>query len=437
MRRFILILAALLSTQSATFANEAIEVQPFVNGQLTYSADANMWPEAARNLTGGAIYALTGAQNILPQANPLSISLSSSSLSFMIDGGGQSLIAIDSASSGSGNARMIDSCPQQTITIPVNSSGSTRTDLLSLQYIQAQTNPHQVMFSNGQAQTVYNSLESCKYSYLQGTTTPPSGYVAFAEISVPNAASVGSQATISYQFPTVQQVLAGVLGGVVTSLSGKSGAVTIGAGTGLLVTNGVSGPTLSLSTPIAVGLGGTGSSAPSLSPGTGITITGSWPFNTVGLLIPISTSSGGNGTISPSLTTGTGLTSSGSWAAQTISLSTPVAINLGGTGTSSPSQVCGYGMNCSGSWPNQTIASTTTIYHNAGLLTSPHIETFNGSINNTTVTLNFGSPYSAAPVCTVSVSSNLHIAGITTVSTTQVSITDAANDSYYVHCIGQ
>jgi hypothetical protein len=221
-----LFLVALLYAP-ALATNEAIQTQPNASGQIVTHQDLNMYPESMRNETGLLSTAIVGAQNVLPATNPLSITPSGSAMTFTVGGTGQMVIAQDSAPGGSGNARIIDSCQVQTITIPSNSTGSARTDLLSLQYVQSQASPHSVPFSNGIVQTVYNSLESCRYNYATGTTTPPSGYVAFARITVPNAATNAAQATISYQFPTVRSSLYSVLGGMVTSVNGLQGAVTM------------------------------------------------------------------------------------------------------------------------------------------------------------------------------------------------------------------
>lgn len=239
-----LIVSALLAYAPA-FANEVITTQPIQQGQLVYPVDMNDWAETSRNETGLLSTAIAGAQNVRPAVNPLTIALSGSNMTFSIGGSGQAVIAQDSAPGGSGNARFIDSCPAQTFTIPSN-SGSTRVDELVLQYVQAQTNPHSVQFANNTLSTVYNALESCQYQYFAGTTTPPSGYLAFAYISVPNGATTASQATVSYQFPTMQSQLSTMLGGVLNSVNSLTGAVTIAAGTNMILTP--SGQTLTLGT---------------------------------------------------------------------------------------------------------------------------------------------------------------------------------------------
>ena len=62
-----------------------------------------------------------------------------------------------------------------------------------------------------------------------------------------------------------------------TAITFSASVPTIVAGTGI----SVSGATVSLSTPVSVANGGTGTASPALVQGTGITITGSWPNQTI------------------------------------------------------------------------------------------------------------------------------------------------------------
>lgn len=312
-----LVLACVFALSAPASANEAITTQPIAQGQLVVPADIAMWPETSRNETGGAITALLGVQNLLPAVNPLTISLSNSAMTFTVGGGGQAVIAQDSASGGSGNTRYIDSCPATTGTLLANSSGSTRTDLLSIEYVsgnpsfsQSQTNPHAISFSNGTFQTVSNALESCAFNYGTNTTTPPANYVAFARIAVPNGATTASQATITYLFPTVASQLASVMGGVVGSINGVQGAVTLAQGNGILVTTAGNTVTTTLSTPVSVANGGTGTGSPSFASGTNTTVSGSFPFQSVNVV--------GNPTFSGLVTANAGLTVAGTTTTSTL-----------------------------------------------------------------------------------------------------------------------
>ena len=286
-------LGVILFAVSSGFAvaNEAITTQPIAQGQLVLPGDISMWPETSRNEAGLAITSLIGSQNLLPATNPLTITPSASAMTFGIGGSGQVVIAQDSASGGSGNTRVIDSCPSQTITIPANSTGSTRNDLLSIMYVsgnptypQSQTNPHSVLFSNNIPATVSNALESCAYQYVTATSTPPAGYIAFATVAVPNGATTASQATVAYLFPTVAAQLTSVLGGLVTSVNAKQGAVTLATGNGLLLTTSGNTITETLSTPVTQANGGNGTSVPTLTPGTNLSSSGSWAAQTLNVV---------------------------------------------------------------------------------------------------------------------------------------------------------
>lgn len=102
----------------------------------------------------------------------------------------------------------------------------------------------------------------------------------------------------------------------------------------------VGGSSSSLTVPVAINQGGTGTASPSgVIAGSGITVTGAFPAQTVALTspfpsLPLSIANGGTGTSSPTgVSAGTGITVTGSFPAQTVALTTPVAIASGGTGS--------------------------------------------------------------------------------------------------------
>jgi hypothetical protein len=296
----LLTVALVLSPRFAA-ANESIETQPMQQGQLVYPVDMNMWSETSRNEAGLAITSLIGTQNLLPAVNPLALSLSNSAMTFSLGGNGQVIIAQDTTSGGSGNTRIMDSCPSQTITIPSNSTGSTRVDLLSIQYNQLATNSHVVPFSNNTTAAVSNALESCLYNYTTNTTSPPSNYVAFAKVSVPNGATTASQATVTYLFPTVASQLNTALGGLVNSIGGLTGAVSLSVGNGLLQTIAGNTITTTLATPVSIANGGNGTGVPTLTAGTNLSSSGSWGSQTLNVV--------NNPTFSGLVTTSAGITS--------------------------------------------------------------------------------------------------------------------------------
>jgi len=212
----------------------------FVDGQLVLSNDLNSDNDATRNLVAEALVSILGAVNAMPQPGagftPLTVALSASALSFTIGGPGQNLYV---------QQRVVDYCPTQILTIPTNSSGVTRNDLISVQYAQLTTNPisREIEASNGTVSTgtVYQLNEGLNYSYLTGTASPPAGYVAFATLAVPNGATTASACTLTYLFPTMQSLIVAVVGTVVQSLNGATGVVTMVPGTGITISAPVAG----------------------------------------------------------------------------------------------------------------------------------------------------------------------------------------------------
>lgn len=256
-KRFAFALALALSSLSfaPALAVESVSTQQYAQGQLVYPTDLSGDVEAIRNLVGNGLANVLGATSFLPTLNPLAISLSSSALSLTVGGPGQSVIVLDSVS---GSTRVVDSCPATTLSIPSNSTGSTRTDYVWVNYQQATTNPHVVPFSDGTNRTVYNTLESCKFAYAT-TSTAPTGFTALARVAVPSGASVGAQATVSYSMFTVAalvQTLANFPANSVTSLNGKVGAVTLNGSGGTTVT--ASGNTLTINTASGTTVNGIG-----------------------------------------------------------------------------------------------------------------------------------------------------------------------------------
>jgi hypothetical protein len=245
---FSLVMMLALLAPNAAVAGNSIETQQYTAGQSVQATDLSGDNSAFFNVSGLLSYAMLGTQNAMPNVNPLTATLSGSAMTFTIGGGGQMVLAQDSVGGGSGNPRIIDSCPFQTITIPSNSTGITRTDTLSIQYQEVQTNPHTVPFSNGNETTVYNLLESCTYNYGAATTSPPSGYVAFATFSVPNGATNSAQATVTYLFPTMASQLKSVLGGFTSSVNGIQGPVTLSGGSNILITPSGSNINISVNT---------------------------------------------------------------------------------------------------------------------------------------------------------------------------------------------
>ena len=261
MKRFLLSLGLIFALSTQGFAaNEVTTSQQYTQGQQVQSTDLAGDFEAVRNLSGILATLLLGSPDALPNNNPLAITLSPSAMSLSLGGAGQFVIAQDLATSG--NARLIDSCPAQTISVPINTSGATRNDLLSIQYQQLPVNGHSVTFSDGSVRTVYNAVEGCAYSYNTNTSTPPAGYVGFAKVAIPPGATTASQGTVTYLFSTVQALLRQQLGGVVTAVNSYSGSINIVGSSGITVSNS-GGNTVTIGTTLAT------SSVTSLNLGTG------------------------------------------------------------------------------------------------------------------------------------------------------------------------
>jgi len=130
---------------------------------------------------------------------------------------------------------------------------------------------------------------------------------------------------------------------------GGSDALVISQGTGKATFNydvGIGG-VVTLTTPLSVLSGGTGTSTPGLIAGTGISITGTWPNQTINNTSAYATLADPL----PVLHGGTGSTTLGS----NIPTSLPVPISEGGTGTTTPGLVAGSNISITGTWPNQTI----------------------------------------------------------------------------------
>jgi hypothetical protein len=233
--------------------SDSVQSQQYAQGQLVLPSDLAGDFEGVRDLVAKSFADVLGSANVLPAMNPLTIALSSSTLSFTVGGAGQSIIALDSAS---GNPRVIDSPPQQTIAIPTNNSGVWRTDYLWVQYAQIPTNPHVVAFADGTNRTVYDSLEGCRYAY-NSTSTAPTGYQLFAVVKVPAGATIGTQCQVTYSMATASQriqALASFPTNSVTSIKGLIGDVALIGNGGVTVT--VAGQTINITGPIATAING-------------------------------------------------------------------------------------------------------------------------------------------------------------------------------------
>jgi hypothetical protein len=185
--------------------------------------DLNTDNIAPVDLMAAFIAALTNTNN-MSTATPLEMILSGSARQGLIGGAGQSVIC---------QGYLCDSCAAQTLSILPNTTGSVRTDLIQIQYVQSQGNPHSAGFYGGGSATVYSAYQSAVYGIKTGSTTPDSGWVAFAHLAVPNGFTVGTACTLTYLFPTLSSQL--IAGGIVQSINGHSGALTLQNSDGSIV----------------------------------------------------------------------------------------------------------------------------------------------------------------------------------------------------------
>jgi len=126
----------------------------------------------------------------------------------------------------------------------------------------------------------------------------------------------------------------------------------------------------SLTLPLSVANGGSGTSSPGLVAGSNITITGSWPnqtINGVGSAVSVGTSlpstcSVGQLFFNSTASAGSnlyGCTSANTWTViGGATLTSPLPVANGGTGTATPSLVAGANVTVTGTWPNQTVSAT-------------------------------------------------------------------------------
>ena len=210
-----------------------------VDGELILASDLMGDNDATRNVVGIALTEILGAVAALPTPGagytPLAMTPVASAASFNI-GGLSQLIFLQ--------GRVIDNCPSQVLAIPSNNAtGVTRIDIVAVQYQQLQSNgiSREILLADGVTKTtstVFQLLETVAYQYVTGTATAPAvpaGYVTFATVSVPNGFTTAAGCMVTLAIPTVQSLLANIVGALVTSINGAIGAVTMIAGTGVQV----------------------------------------------------------------------------------------------------------------------------------------------------------------------------------------------------------
>jgi hypothetical protein len=191
--------------------------------------------DATRQLVAELLTLMLGAVDALPlpsaSVTPLQIVPTPGALTVTIGGVGQMAFV---------QQRIVDSIPSQTIAITPNVSGAPRTDLIAVEYTQSQIDPTSDSFDvDGGLTTgvVYEIAESLTITYNVGTTSPPAGAVAFAQIVVPNGATQITSANITVLFPTIGALLDAAVGALVPSVNGLSGPLTIAFAKGIAITS--------------------------------------------------------------------------------------------------------------------------------------------------------------------------------------------------------
>jgi hypothetical protein len=211
-----------------------IQFEQYQNQEIVTVAMLNDDSYNHRFFVGNVLAMLFAQQNIFLAANNIVVTPSSSALSLSIGGSGVAFV----------KGLYCSDAPARTYTIPPNTGSTPRIDLISIAPVQITTNEHAVEFNSGSGPTPgngYSYVDSLEYEYTQGssaTNAPaaPTGYSAFATISVPPGATEGTQCTITYLFPNLATVLEDFIGETVSSLNGGTGAQTIiGAGSNVTI----------------------------------------------------------------------------------------------------------------------------------------------------------------------------------------------------------
>ncbi len=100
------------------------------------------------------------------------------------------------------------STSQQQFTVPSNGSGQTRVDAVCVQFAQMQGSTVSRPVQGGGSQEIPYNYAGIAFQYVEGTPgsgapSAPSGWVIFAEITVPSGASSITNGDIAIEFPTI------------------------------------------------------------------------------------------------------------------------------------------------------------------------------------------------------------------------------------------
>lgn len=177
----------------------------FIEGEIVEYVDFLSEQSANRNSIGRGIYAQQGLLNALPQpaAGPLSVA-TNGSMQVTAGGNGEMVLV---------QGFLADGCPlSSTFTVPTAPGSGTRIDLIAIQY--AIVTIGEVSRNVKSAAGVVTSAnvnevnDGVVYQYVTGTTgggTPsaPTGWVAFASITVPAGTGGITSGNVTYLLPTM------------------------------------------------------------------------------------------------------------------------------------------------------------------------------------------------------------------------------------------
>lgn len=125
-----------------------------------------------------------------------------------------------------------------------------------------------------------------------------------------------------------------------------------------LASSGGINPNISITSPLPVLNGGTGTAAPGLVAGANIAVVNPWPNQTISFTGILPILNGGNGIAAPGITAGVNIAIGGAWPTQSVAFTGILPVLNGGSGSAAPSLIAGAGISIAGAWPNQTVTNT-------------------------------------------------------------------------------
>jgi len=209
----------------------------WIDGEEVLASDLNGMQQRVRELSPLALIALLddGTNSIRPDANSLEV-IAGTGLQVLVGDPSptpvQSIVAL---------GQWAVKIAQVPLTVPANTSGATRYDYIGIQPTLATANvftrnvlppnlgatPIPTSVSNQTDNLIINYYEGNGSAGEQGTYVP-AGFIALAQITVPNAAT--APGAISYLIPTAAQAIASSLAtnnAVVTDISSPNDSILV------------------------------------------------------------------------------------------------------------------------------------------------------------------------------------------------------------------